>query len=194
MQLWDSLCLVLFKSKWLFQWESAKDFRSCCCDHPACRARGWGGTHHPPRSYLGQSSWHCLLDLQQPTERECVGDRPPRSSTGKPEVWGSKPKVCCSFVYRKSDCQIVSMFLYSSTVILSLSVDKFIHQIWSFSIFRCCLSKAIDRTGVLHFFSKSFNKQKKSIDNVCPCCCQNDIPPLFMGKKFWDYIMHLFLF
>nr|XP_034305803.1 uncharacterized protein LOC105321045 isoform X1 [Crassostrea gigas] len=30
---------------------------------------------------------------------------------------------------------------------------------------RCCLSKAIDRTGVLHFFSKSFNKQKKSIDN-----------------------------
>lgn len=49
-------------------------------------------------------------------------------------------------------------------------------------IFRCCLSKAIDRTGVLHFFSKSFNKQKKSIDNVCPCYCQNDLSfPFFWG-------------
>ncbi|XP_048739977.2 uncharacterized protein LOC125654190 isoform X5 [Ostrea edulis] len=30
---------------------------------------------------------------------------------------------------------------------------------------RCCLSKAIDRTGVIHFYSKSFNKQKKNIEN-----------------------------
>ena len=31
---------------------------------------------------------------------------------------------------------------------------------------RCCLAKAIDRTGVMHFFSKSFNKQKKNVENV----------------------------
>lgn len=120
MQLWDCSSLVLFKSKWLFQWESAKDFRSRCCDHPACRARGWGGTHHPPRSYLSQSTWHRLLDLQQPTERERVGDRPPRSSAGKPEVWGSKPKVCCQFLYRKSDLSAKLSVHFSFTVSLSL--------------------------------------------------------------------------
>ena len=51
---------------------------------------------------------------------------------------------------------------------------------------RCCLAKAIDRTGVMHFFSKSFNKQKKNVENVSFRKVYKK-KPLLQGGNFMSY-------